>query len=96
MNKLKLSLLLTALLTLGGCTPQMLGVMLGHVPGDTIAVVSRAPTYTTYVYTHTYPEELPLVSQLADRWCQQYQKRAVLIQNVQNNMDRSTASFSCM
>ena len=83
------------LIVLSGCTPQMLGVMLGHVTGDTIKEVSKSSNTITLQYTHTYADELAAASQYADNWCNQQKKRAVLIQNTRYSVDRSTVTFSC-
>lgn len=94
---MKSSILISAAaLLLCGCTPQMFGAMIGHKPGDTINVAGSSPAYISFVYTHSYPEELPIVYQRADYWCRHYQKKAVLTQNVAINIDRSTAAFSCV
>lgn len=74
----------------------MFGAMIGHKPGDTIDVAGKSPTYISFVYTHSYPEEFPIVMERAAYWCREYEKRDVLIQNVRINVDRSTASFTCM
>lgn len=44
----------------------MLGTMLGHKPGDTIDVAGRSPAYISFVYTHSYPEEFPIVMDRAE------------------------------
>ena len=85
-----------ALAILAGCTVDMVGALTGHKTGDTVGVVSRSPSHITLVYTHSYAEELPAASQMADAWCRQNGgKRAVLVQNTRNNVDRSTVTFSC-
>lgn len=85
-----------ALLILPGCTVDMVGALTGHKTGDTVGVVSRSASHITLVYTHSYAEELPAASQMADNWCRQNGgKRAVLVQNTRNNLDRSTVTFSC-
>ena len=90
------ALLSAALVTLPGCTVDMIGALTGHKAGDTVGLVSRSPSHITLVYTHSYAEELPAASQMADSWCRQNGgKRAVLVQNTRNNLDRSTVTFSC-
>lgn len=83
--------MLAALVILSGCTVDMVCALTGHKTGDTVGVVSRSTSHITLVYTHSYAEELPAASQMADNWCRENGgNRAVLVQNTRNNLDRST------
>lgn len=97
MDSRKRLTVISVCLLLSGCATDFVGNMLGHVPGDTIKVVSSSPQQITYAYTHSYidPSELPIASQRADDWCRSHAKRATLVQNTRVNMDRSTATFTC-
>ncbi len=82
---------------LSSCTPDLIGAMVGHQPGGTIDLVSQSPSHISYIYTHSYsdPPELPIASQWANDWCQQFGRHALLVQNQRINLDRSTVTFSC-
>jgi hypothetical protein len=94
-RRLAAAVAFAAIVTCAACTPQMFGAMLGHKPGDTIDVAGHSSAYISFVYTHTYPEEFPIVMDRAEAWCRMWGNRAMMSQNVQINLDRSTASFTC-
>ena len=85
------------LLCAAGCTPEMVGALTGHKPGGTVSAVSQSASHITLAYTHSYAEELPYTSQVATNWCRQNSgRRAVLVQNQRNSLDRSTVTYSCV
>ena len=78
MRLIRATVVLTNLVVCSACTPQMFGAMISHKPGDTIDVSGKSPTYISFVYTHSYPEEFPIVMERAAYWCKEYKSETFL------------------